>query len=44
MLKREQTLENAKDYLAQFGKILDLEKVEVRFNSEWMDKTSFNSV
>lgn len=44
MLKREQTLENAKDYLSQFGKILDLEKVEVRFNSEWMDKTSFNSV
>lgn len=44
MLSREQTLENAKDYLSQFWKILDLEKVEVRFNSEWMDKTSFNSV
>ncbi len=44
MLTREETLANAKDYLAQFGKILDINKVEVRFNSEWMDKTSFNSV
>lgn len=44
MLSREQTLENAKDYLSQFGKILDIDKVEIRFNSEWMDKTSFNSV
>lgn len=44
MLTREETLANAKDYLAQFGKILDIDKVEVRFNSEWMDKTSFNSV
>lgn len=44
MLTREQTLANAKDYLAQFGKILDIEKVEVRFNSEWMDKTNFNYV
>jgi tyrosyl-tRNA synthetase len=44
MLTREETLANAKDYLTQFGKILDIDKVEVRFNSEWMDKTSFNSV
>ncbi len=44
MLTREQTLANAKDYLSQFGKILDIDKVEVRFNSEWMDKTNFNYV
>lgn len=44
MLKREETRENAKDYLNQFSKILDIDKVEVRFNSEWMDKTSFNEV
>lgn len=44
MLTREETLANAKDYLQQFGKILDIEKVEVRFNSEWMDKTNFNYV
>lgn len=44
MLTREETLANAKDYLKQFGKILDIDKVEVRFNSEWMDKTNFNYV
>lgn len=44
MLTREQTIANAKDYLYQFGKILDIDKVEVRFNSEWMDKTNFNYV
>lgn len=44
MLTREETLANAKDYLQQFGKILDIDKVEVRFNSEWMDKTNFNYV
>lgn len=44
MLTRQETLENARDYLKQFWKILDIKKVEVRFNSEWMDKTSFNLV
>lgn len=44
MLTREQTLDNAKDYLNQFSKILDISKVEIRFNSEWMDKTNFNYV
>lgn len=44
MLTREETRQNAKDYLNQFSKILDIDKVEVRFNSEWMDKTNFNYV
>ncbi len=44
MLTREETLANAKDYLAQFWKILDIDKVEIRFNSEWMDTTNFNYV
>lgn len=44
MLSRSETRENAKDYLNQFSKILDMNKVEVRFNSEWMDKTNFNQV
>lgn len=44
MLTREETLANARDYLQQFGKILDIDKVEVRFNSQWMDKTNFNYV
>jgi len=35
-LSREQILENAETYKAQVFKILDPEKTEVRFNSEWM--------
>lgn len=44
ILTRDETKQNAKDYLNQFAKILDIEKVEVRFNSEWMDKINFNYV
>lgn len=39
-LSREQVLENSKNYLAQAGKILDLTKTEVRYNSEWLAKLS----
>ncbi|MDD2487205.1 MAG: tyrosine--tRNA ligase [Candidatus Gracilibacteria bacterium] len=44
MLQRQETLKNAEDYLNQIGKILDISKVEVHYNSEWMDSTSFNMV
>jgi tyrosyl-tRNA synthetase len=37
-LSREQILENAKSYRAQMGKILDADKTQVMFNSEWSDK------
>jgi len=37
-LSREQILENAKSYRAQMSKILDPEKTQVLFNSEWSDK------
>ncbi|MFV0421525.1 tyrosine--tRNA ligase [Oleidesulfovibrio sp.] len=37
-LTREQVLQNAETYKQQVFKILDPEKTEVRFNSEWMDK------
>ncbi|MBR1374746.1 MAG: tyrosine--tRNA ligase [Cardiobacteriaceae bacterium] len=37
-LSKEQVLENAKTYKNQVFKILDEEKTEIRFNSEWMDK------
>lgn len=33
----EQIQQNAKTYVAQVAKILDVRSVEVRFNSEWMD-------
>lgn len=44
MLTRDETRANCKTYLEQFGKILDIDKVEVRYNSEWMDETNFNYV
>ena len=34
-LSREQITANAETYLAQAGHVLDLEKTEVRYNSEW---------
>ena len=39
-LSREQVEVNAKTYLAQVYKILDPEKTEVRYNSEWLGKMS----
>lgn len=44
MLTRTQTLENAKNWLNLFGRVLDISKTEVRYNSEWMDTTNFNQV
>lgn len=32
---------NAQTYFAQVGKLLDLTKIEVRYNSEWLDKLDF---
>ncbi|MBU2979497.1 tyrosine--tRNA ligase [Alteromonas sp. C1M14] len=37
-LTKEQVLENAKTYQEQVFKILDKEKTQIRFNSEWMDE------
>ncbi len=37
-LSREQILDNAQTYRAQMSKILDPEKTQVMFNSEWSDK------
>jgi tyrosyl-tRNA synthetase len=39
-LSREQVEVNSKTYLAQVYKILDPEKTEVRYNSEWLAKMS----
>ena len=39
-LTREQVIENAKSYTDQVFKVLDRDKTQVRFNSEWMDKKS----
>ncbi len=43
-LSREQVDANAKTYLEQVYKILDREKTEVRYNSEWLGKMSSSDV
>jgi tyrosyl-tRNA synthetase len=43
-LTREQIDENAKSYTEQVFRILDREKTEVRFNSEWLDKLGFEGI
>ena len=40
-LTREQIAENSETYQAQVFKILDRERTEVRFNSEWLDKLGY---
>jgi len=40
-LSREQIQENAQTYFEQVFKILDRDKTEVRFNSEWLSKITF---
>ena len=37
-LSREQINQNATTYLAQAHKILDPNRIEIRYNSEWLDK------
>jgi tyrosyl-tRNA synthetase len=43
-LTREEILENAATYKAQLFKILDPEKTEIRFNSEWLDGLGFENM
>lgn len=37
ILSRDEVKKNMKTYLEQIGKVLDLAKTEVRYNSEWYD-------
>ena len=43
-LTKEQVLENARTYEEQIFKVLDKEKTEVRFNSEWLSKLNLEDV
>jgi tyrosyl-tRNA synthetase len=36
--------ENLKDYKNQIGKILDMEKVEVTYNNDWLSKLTFGEI
>ncbi|MCX6808653.1 MAG: tyrosine--tRNA ligase [Candidatus Berkelbacteria bacterium] len=44
MLSDEEIKKNAETYFDQVGKILDLEKAEIRYNSEWFSKMAFNDI
>jgi len=43
-LTREQVMENAKSYQEQMFKVLDPERTEVHFNSEWFGAMTFDKV
>jgi len=44
MLSREQIEKNMATYKEQIGHVLDLDKVEFRYNSEWLAPLNFNDV
>lgn len=41
-LTTEEVAENAKTYMEQLGLILDLEKTEVHYNGEWLDRMTLS--
>ena len=41
MLARAETEKNAKLFLSKFARVLDLSKIEVYYNSEWLDRVNF---
>jgi tyrosyl-tRNA synthetase len=43
-LTEKEVKENMKSYLPQIGKILDLKKCEVHYNSKWLKKLNFKQV
>jgi tyrosyl-tRNA synthetase len=43
-LTAAQVKKNLKSYLAQIGKIIDLKKAEVRYNSAWLTKLNFQEI
>jgi len=44
VLTDEEIKINAETYFAQVGKILDIEKTEIRYNSEWYSKMDFSDI
>jgi tyrosyl-tRNA synthetase len=43
-LTREQVMENAKTYEKQIFKVLNKDKTEIRFNSEWLSPLNFKDI
>lgn len=44
MLSREVVDANKKNYLAQVAKLLDIDKVEFRYNSEWLERLTYREI
>ncbi|MGA0061222.1 MAG: tyrosine--tRNA ligase [Planctomycetota bacterium] len=44
MLTPEQIAANEADYLRQFGKILDVDRIEIRHNSEWLGELGTSGI
>lgn len=44
MLTTKAIQENMKDYAKQLGKILDMKKVELHYNSEWLEGLNFREI
>jgi len=43
-LSKEEVKKNAKSYFEQVGKILDLKKTEIKYNSEWFSKMKMEDI
>ncbi len=43
-LTRDEVKQNMKQYVKQAGKILDMKKVEVKYNSKWLGKLGFKEI
>ncbi|HHT9155094.1 MAG TPA: tyrosine--tRNA ligase [Candidatus Tripitaka sp. YC43] len=44
MLSREEVMANARTYLQQVGKILDLPRTEIVYNSQWFEEMGFSEI
>lgn len=41
MLTREETEQHARAFLEKFSRVIDISKLEIYYNSEWLDKVNF---
>src|SRR3989344_2713988 len=44
MLSQDVIEENKKNYFTQIGKIIDLDKTELRYNSEWLEPLTYREI
>jgi tyrosyl-tRNA synthetase len=44
VLAEKQIKQNMKDYVGQAKKVIDIERCEVRYNSEWLDKLDYRQI